>query len=106
MTSGWIDTYTPVETHAPLGAALGVPLVEPLIEHPEVYHLLGSAPLAPPVSNSVEAPGGPVTAGLVQFYSLGGDGHFVVFRNPAATRTVQAFLDGCRRGACSIDTRP
>jgi len=106
LTSGWIDTYTPVVNHAPLGAVLGIPPIDPLIELPDVYRLMGSAAMAPPVSANINTPAGRRTGGLAQFHALGGDGHFVVFQNPAATSTVQRFLNSCRLGGCEIDPRP
>ncbi|MFH1811652.1 MAG: hypothetical protein ABIJ09_23130 [Pseudomonadota bacterium] len=107
MTSGYIDTYTPVSNHAPLGLAMGLPVVGPVVRWPAPYDLVQAGPLAAPLAGNLARAGRTVTAGLVQFAALyPDDGHFVVFDNPRATATVQRFFSTAREGVAVIDPRP
>jgi hypothetical protein len=107
ITSGYIDTYTPVSNHAPLGLAMGVPLVEPVVRWPAPYDLVQAAAVPVPVVDNLHRGGQPATAGLAQFSALyPGDGHFVVFDNARATQTVRRFFETARAGHAVLDPRP
>ncbi|MBN2361149.1 MAG: hypothetical protein JXR83_16965 [Deltaproteobacteria bacterium] len=107
MTSGFYDSYVPVATQAPLAAAFGLPLIEPIVEDAEVLQLSGLPILPEPASNTIVSRGREVTAGLVQFKAAPfRDGHFVVFELGAATYTVREFFKSTLGPIPVIDTRP
>lgn len=107
MTSGYDDTYVPVPTQAPLAAAFGLPLIEPIVEDPLVLQLADLPILPEPASADVVSRNRQVTAGLVQFEAQPGhDGHFVVFELSIATYTVREFFRSTLGSAAVIDTRP
>jgi predicted esterase len=81
------DTYTPKETQAAMGVALGLLVAEPVIED------LGFTPTTLPASANRWAAGHEVTAVLSQHNPAAGqDGHFVATEDAVARERVSQFF--------------
>ena len=95
MTSGLQDAYTPPATHAGVAGAFGLPLVG---NGPAIDVLTLKSLAAVPLGtqgNLQSSAGEPLSAGVLQFPD---DGHFAVYRNPAAKRAFRLFFDTLRDG--------
>ena len=82
------DGYTPPDCLGALAGAMYVTLAEPVLDD-----LGGVAKAAPPISGNWAG----TTAVTAQYAPQGYDGHFVLFRNPAARRQVRGFLSSALR---------
>lgn len=106
ITSGLVDSYTPVLNHGPLAVALGAPAVEPLLDPIAAYEVAEMAPVPAPLQGNITTADGPATAGLAQFLAPEGvDGHFVVYYNRMATQAVQRFFATGLYGPPVLDPR-
>ena len=99
MTSGLQDEYTPPATHAGFAGAFELP---PIVGEPSVEVLdlkaLTPIPLGS-VGNLQSASGEILSAGVLQFPD---DGHFAVYRNPAAKRAFRLFFDTLKDGSPAL----
>lgn len=87
---GVVDRYTPLENNKALALALGAQPVKPELEPIEGLALTGRTWAEPPVTGNVA--GGQATAVVLEYPETGSDGHFVIFRVPAAISQSNRFL--------------
>jgi predicted esterase len=88
QSMGLVDHYTPVPNIEALAVAIGGNLVGPVLEPIEGLGLRRRDVLAAPVTDNLDG----VTAVLAEYKATRGDGHFVVFNEPAARRQSAEFL--------------
>ena len=100
MTEGLLDEHTPPITTEALGAAAGLPLIEPYARVPEVYSLLELGSTSTPSTYEQRAwDDAPITAGLAQFPD---HDHFAVFNDRDAALLYQSFLRTATDGEPSL----
>ncbi|MCS6800042.1 MAG: hypothetical protein NZ898_16250 [Myxococcota bacterium] len=97
QTEGLLDEYATPNGVESLAAAMGNPIVEPLVRPVLALELQGLAPIAPPVHANVAR--GRATAGLIQ---LPADGHFAAFRNEPLRGQIRGFFASLLAGAPEI----
>jgi hypothetical protein len=90
LTEGLLDEQTPSRTTEALGAAGGLPLLDPVAHVSTAHALLGLEEQALPASNNqVGWDGEGVTVGLAQYAERD---HFAVFDSKTAAKLVYDFL--------------
>jgi hypothetical protein len=90
MTEGTEDEHTPPETIEALAAAIGLPMIEPVVQRLDPLRIARIPQQAPPVSRNVTLPGGAsVTGGLMQWE---GADHFVIYSDRDAERRYVEFF--------------
>lgn len=101
MTEGTEDTYTAPRGIEALAVAIGLPIVEPVVQTTDAYLLVGSPSASPPVRGNLMTAGGDVvTGGVMQFE---GEGHFAIYRNDdAKNRYVEFFRTFIANGRPTI----
>jgi pimeloyl-ACP methyl ester carboxylesterase len=98
LTEGLLDEQTPSLTSEALGAAGGLPLLDPVAHVSEAHDLLGIAYQGlPAINNTMAWDGDPITVGLAQFPD---NDHFAIFDSKTAAKLVYDFL------ATAIDGEP
>jgi pimeloyl-ACP methyl ester carboxylesterase len=96
LTEGLLDEQTPSMTSEALGAAGGLPILEPAAHVSEAHALLGIGHQAlPAVNNAMAWDGDPITVGLAQYAERD---HFAVFDSKTAARLVYDFLASAIEG--------
>jgi len=90
LTEGLLDEQTPSRTTEALGAAGGLPVLDPVANISTAHSLLGLTEQALPASgNQTGWDGEPVTVGLAQYAERD---HFAVFDSKTAAKLVYDFL--------------
>jgi pimeloyl-ACP methyl ester carboxylesterase len=96
LTEGLLDEQTPSMTSEALGAAGGLPILDPAAHVSEAHALLGIDHQAlPAVNNTMAWDGDPITAGLAQYADRD---HFAVFDSKSAAKLVYDFLASAIEG--------
>jgi predicted esterase len=105
LTEGIVDHIAGTQGIESVAMAMGLPLLEPIIQPIATYPLNGVASMAPPVSMNVA--GGMATAGWEQFdMAAGQDGHYVIFDIAAARDRASGFLASYARSTTGGATLP
>jgi hypothetical protein len=105
QTEGFVDHYAPPQGIESVAMAIGLPLIDPILQPVEGYDLTGLASMTPPLSMNLAS--GMATGGWQQFtMAAGSDGHFVIFDIPEARDRSSAFLGSYAHSATAGATIP
>jgi len=97
QTTGTDDPYTPSLTSQVLAAAGGLPILDPVVEYPDVSEIDGLVGQAVPCQDNVTAwDGSQVSGGIAEF---AGEDHFPIFTNSDAIALYGGFLQSALDGA-------
>ncbi len=88
-TEGLLDEATPAVASEALAVAMGLHLLEPVVQRNEAMVALGTPAVSAPVSNNVEIGGEKVTALLRQ---VAGGSHYVIYDVEPLARMAAEFL--------------
>jgi hypothetical protein len=91
MTEGTLDMFTPPRTIEALAVAIGLPIVEPLVQATDPYLLTGTPTVTAPIQGNLTIPssGAAVTGGLMQW---AGADHFAIYDVPDAENRYRQFF--------------
>ncbi|MCP4498450.1 MAG: hypothetical protein GY822_00590 [Deltaproteobacteria bacterium] len=95
MTSGFLDTATPRINHDALAGAFRLPVVEPVRSSLEILEIFDVESIPNGTGGNISGPNGPLTGGLLQYEF---DGHFAIYRNPAAIDSYRVFFETLNTG--------
>ena len=104
LTEGLLDEQTPSRTSEALGAAGGLPILDPVAHVSTAHELLGlDFQQLPTTGNRMDWTDSPITAGLAQYAD---EDHFAVFSSKAAVDLVYDFLRTALDGDPSLGVSP
>ena len=104
LTEGLLDEQTPSKTSEALGAAGGLPILEPVAHVSTAHELLGlDFQQLPTAGNQVDWTGSSITAGLAQYAD---EDHFAVFSSKTAVELVYDFLRTAMDGDPALGMSP